>query len=133
MREIKFRAWDKRRGEYLSGGSVLISIEPGRRPKNNPIFLDILKDPDMFRDRFIIEQFTGIHETYDGDIVEAFEHGDSDRRVVLKVHWLNGCWMFGNWNAHEFLSRFRMVKVIGTIHNNPELLEVSNKEAPTHD
>ncbi len=32
MREIKFRAWDKSRNEYLSAGNVFISVNPGSRP-----------------------------------------------------------------------------------------------------
>ena len=59
MREILFRAWDKVRREYLSGGEVFIAIQRGKNPKNT-FYLDILKDPDLYKDRFELEQFTGL-------------------------------------------------------------------------
>ena len=133
QREIKFRAWDKVRKEYLSGGQVLIAILKGNRPKSNPVYLDILKDADMYKDRFVLEQFTGLHdkngkEIYEGDIIEygGQQYLDvfralikyKDDRFIADWH----CDVFFRKDVH-FWTTERKVQVIGNIYSNPELLK----------
>lgn len=123
MRDIKFRAWDIQRHEFLSGGEVFIAIQPGRRPQNT-IYLDIIKDPDKYKDRFVLQQCTGLKdkngkEIYEGDIVHCWggEHcqgyWEHDSKIVIN-NMINDCFMMGE---HEFF------EVIGNIYENPELLQ----------
>lgn len=138
MREIKFRAWDKRRKEYLSSGRVLISVEAGRQPKNSLIFLDILSDPDFFRDRFVIEQFTGLDdkngkEICEGDILyfTVFDYNGYDTQHKGIVKWYGTRFMLWHDNEQEHYGLDWVTaqddepEIIGNIHENPELLEAT--------
>lgn len=71
MRKIKFRAWDTGRKEYLSGGGLFIGIKPGQTPPDNAIYLDLLKDPDKYKDRFILEQSIDHCDEYNTEIFEG--------------------------------------------------------------
>lgn len=143
MREVKFRAWDKTRKEYLSGGKVLISIEQGKRPKRNIIYLDILKDPDMYRKRFIIEQCTGLkdisgNETYEGDILKYYSGSENLFMIVRFGEYKEDCGSnLGFYVEHikkeqeyyrkDLLFWLEESEVIGNINENPELLEAVNE------
>lgn len=138
MREILFRAWDKQRREYLSGGEVFVAIQPGKRPKNI-LYFDILKDPDMYKDRFELEQFTGLTDMtgkkiYEGDICK-------DRYGEFEVRWDNngGARYLGFYLHKESATKAdicyvgqcdkngkSVVEIIGNIHDNPELINFIN-------
>jgi hypothetical protein len=112
MREIKVRAWDKRREKMISpnDGDFI-----GWHAMSN------------WRDCLEVMQYTGLHdkagvEIYEGDIVRVV-HDDRYAPGIGVVEWneSSACFEFGlgtasevNW-SHE---------VIGNIYENPDLLEV---------
>jgi uncharacterized phage protein (TIGR01671 family) len=134
MREIKFRAWDTVRNEYLSSGEIFLAIQPGRRPKNTVTYLDIIKDPDMFKERFIIEQYISLKdkngkEGYEEDWILAYRRDDNEKKYPqkLRISYLNGCFMVGTCTTHEFYRLYQQdFEIIGNIHENPELMKVAS-------
>lgn len=116
-REIKFRAWDKQRKEYLSGGQILISIEPGKSPAHSHYYLDVLKDPDMYCERFIIEQFTGLTDKNGKEIFEGqYLYVPYNRIGFVKVKFEDGCFNISAYKLSEC-----------TIHDSPELISQKQK------
>lgn len=119
MRELKFRAWDKLDKEFAHNIDSLLDISVPER-----VF--VLDDEGG---ELIIEQYTGLKdkngkEIYEGDIVtlcgewEEIEHDD-----CCIVTFENGCFRVGDGYENEaghYLSDWR---IIGNIHESPELLE----------
>lgn len=151
-REIKFRAWDKDRKEYLSAGQILISIEPGSRPKKSNIYLDILKDANKYNERFIIEQCTGLKdkngkEIYEDDVIELVnedlektkvicEYGTARRNIYSNIVDITGFYFrrlsddrktFPIVNNYLGKHDLELFEIIGNIHENPKLLEVKDE------
>jgi uncharacterized phage protein (TIGR01671 family) len=138
MRDIKFRAWDTQRHEFLSGGEIFIAIQPGKHPRNI-IYLDIIKDPDMYKNRFDIQQYTGLKdkngkEIYEGDIL-----WNDREKSIYEVMWLKEECRFGlrfkfrkNYQGDTWIetredipfNRIPNCEITGNIYENPELLEV---------
>lgn len=131
MKEIKFRAWDKARKEFLSSGSVLISVEAGNRPEKNPQYLDILTGPDCYKSRFVLQQYTGIKdkngiEIFEGDVIRTMTPD-----LISVVTWDDNCARFiGFTLEHERRLVYidmvdknnkSSVEVVGNIYENPGL------------
>ncbi len=120
MRELKFRAWDKDTAKYTDGvGELYVDIlEVGTKT---------YRIEQMCPGRYTIELFTGLKdkngkEIYEGDIVtlngewEEIEHGDCSI-----VTFENGCFRVGNGYENEAGSYLSDWRIIGNIHENPEL------------
>lgn len=130
MREIKFRAYDKTRKEYLSSGHIFLSINPGGDPAESVQYLDLLKDPNAYASRFVIEQFTGIVDKkgkaiYEGDIVRYRDPDFDEFAIGAVTYYSVTCSFVVAKDIVNITSLISMggYEVIGNIHDNPNLLK----------
>ena len=130
MRELKFRAWDKVEKKMLFGADPFAIHVSG---SNEPLLAKTHKNEDC-----IFEQYTGLKgkngkEIYEGDIL----HSKVGINYAVSYNDCNG--RFEMWSKDgygggiadvQYIKEFD-IKVIGNIHENPELLgdtNVANKE-----
>ena len=116
MREIKFRG----RWRHRDGSAAEIIENINERPIS-----------DLNEDYFIIEQFTGLTdskgvEIYEGDVVKGkYWNNGKDHRVIGKVIFEYSCWYVegvNKYHLYKMLTEMSTMKIIGKIHENPELL-----------
>lgn len=142
MREIKFRAWDTVRKKYnrevhvdCYGGIVQFKFNGS---SYNEVF-----DEQESKDRFIIEQYTGIkdrdgNEIYEGDIVQVkykttvwgnsvkydfkgvVSLGEYELEIDESTYedFLGWFIKIDNGSAEHFLKHISNLKIIGNIHEN---------------
>ena len=126
MNEIKFRVWDTENKEMLRVQELDFedTFYGGRLSIRTEQYNDYFDIEDM-----ILMQYTGLKdkngkEIYEGDIIRATKRTDLELNYHnFKVFMHNGCYMFGNYNAHEFFDKFNFKEVIGNIYENKDLLE----------
>lgn len=137
MRELKFRAWDKKSKKIRiveSIGFGELSYYNEGYPVTNMIGRDCIHDKDIIihRDSYQHElmQYTGLKdkngkEIYEGDIL-LYDSGSK-----TSVFYNNGAFVrsYGNSNMYLLYDSFiedgclYNYEVIGNIYENPELLE----------
>lgn len=143
MREIEFRVWDNQEKVYLNKKDIGIDnlgnifIFEGRSDNDADLWhVRILSDSD--NERYVIEQTTGLMdkngtEICEGDIVEV-KHSDWTEPTIHMVKWFGdeeypafdlspGMEETMNSLALAVQSDFFSIKIIGNLHENPELLE----------
>lgn len=120
MREIKFRAWDKKSKQFSH-----ITARGGAFLYNNLILGGDIKEMELM-------QFTGLKdkngkEIYEGDVVE-WKPTVLDRKMRGKVIWheQSGAWFvlddLGVYNHLGLLLNIK-TEIIGNIYENPELIK----------
>lgn len=138
MRELKFRAWDKKSKKIRiveSIGFGELSYYNEGYPVANMIGRDCIHDKDIIihRDSYQHElmQYTGLKdengkEIYEGDIVKAYESNIIcevifSEGAMFMLRWNDNKW--GNNEYHHYGVGAFTLEVIGNIYENPELLE----------
>lgn len=124
MRENKYRAWDEieKNFWYFTLQEIL-----ERRMSYRGSFDEKILNGE--KDEYIGLNDCKQNEIYNRDIVKGinrnYDNKDNieDYYEIFKVTYLNGCYMFGNWNAHEFFNRFTRIEVVGNAFENPNLIK----------
>lgn len=127
MREIKFRAWDKKEKWMVSPSldyAITLHGELGKLSESG--WWEFNDGERWMSENFVVLQYTGLKdkngkEIYEGDIVKEAKWGE-----IKKVEWdgyrflpftgaCDCCEDYGTWIGGE-------CEVIGNIYENPELL-----------
>lgn len=135
-RTIRFRAWDTHTKTFIYFGGI-----PRFDDTLNTATFDcspVLGEQDAAGSRFILEEFTGLHdkngkEIYEGDIVYDILE---DTRHVVKWFSSDDYPAFdlepgfdGEINGFSEATNDREgLEVIGNIHENPDLIESGTKQ-----
>ena len=147
MREIKFRAWDKRK-KYMSqvnGFSLVVHVDTGKTTKDVQLAKPFMKK-DKYgghpcywarRDDVVLVQYVGLKDKnhkriYEGDILGTPPDnvfgivGFGEHNVIEDYYAYEA---YGWYLEHKgkksgiLTEDLEFVEIIGNIHENPELLE----------
>lgn len=116
-REIKFRAWDKRVKAFASPSHIYIEATGSLRGWGDKL---------LEKDRFILQQYTGLKdkngkEIYEGDIVKG-------EYRTYQIEYTGAAFRLKTTDDSlpdllPVLENTDRIEVIGNIYENPELLK----------
>lgn len=128
MRDIKFRIWDGTKNEWLASSNKDALPYYGFALVGE--VMTVQSPPVWSLDEGnVIEQYTGLKdkngtEIYEGDIIKV--EGDAE---IYRVEWIySGFGLEPRYNSPRYpilgnVKLRKKIEVIGSIHENPELLE----------
>lgn len=124
MREIKFRAWDKKRKSmykvvyihFNDHEGAWATVEGNDIIEQKTIHIQIQpKDIELMQYTGLKDK-NGLHDIYEGDIC------DNDGGMIGEVVFHESAWMF-RWRSGNYYPLGQWVEIIGNKWDNPELLE----------
>lgn len=127
MKEHKYRAWEKNLKEIIP----VYNIDFEAKMINKDIAWRMFDEIELMEYTNLKDKNN--NEIYSGYIVKALNRNydcrddREDYFQTFEVRYLNGCYMFGAWNAHEFFNKFMYIEVIGNIYENFQLLQFKER------
>ena len=135
MREIKFRAWDKKKkgwkGLWIFRGGHTLQYDVSKEK------IDILDLTNQWLDIEFM-QYTGLKDKNGKDIYGDSDYLQDDEGLIYMLKWWEeraGWWLWfwdgTDWDWDEGIEDFYnyktkriLLKIIGSIYENPELLTI---------
>lgn len=126
MREIKFKAWDKK-GRILYPVSELIWTKDGKPQPHRHDITWKYRHGEGAEDSYVLIQYTGLKdkngkEIYEGDILQA-KTAVGDETWSIVVEWGTHHGHEDEWIGFNIGTTGHVWEVIGNIWETPELLE----------
>lgn len=130
MREIKFRAWDKKYKEMIP--DIWIAPEYGWLVLSDNDALAERERPG--EDQIILMQYTGLKdkngkEIYEGDVVKIV-HPFKNRKYIGEIIWDEWCFngkdfyfTHFDYPSEIFSQGTEYIEIIGNVYENPELIK----------
>lgn len=137
MREIKFRAWDTVEKKMKLPTLLRLSRDlPYTDDNNNGKVFQMQcngqENVEYFNGRIELMQYTGLkdkngREIYEGDILKQDSCNGLYSETPFSVVWSReyACFSCNDTNDGLWKHIAEMCEVIGNVHENPELLEVT--------